>query len=149
MKKKKAYMVVGCPGSGKSWVCDQLKEKFDYIHHDAFIGMAGFAYVKEILKKSQGATRPLLIESPFSVSQIKEPLEKRGIDVECIYIQEQEKTIKDRYETREKKPIPQGHLTRQQTYANRAKESGSFFGTSQQCFDYLKDKKESGPGEDL
>ena len=27
---KKAYMVIGCPGSGKSYVCDKLKDIFDY-----------------------------------------------------------------------------------------------------------------------
>lgn len=141
---KKAYMVIGCPGSGKSWVCDQLKELFDYVHHDLFIGMAGDTYVTEIVKRSASAKRPLLIEAPFSISQIKDPLEKLGFQIEPVFIQEDLSVITERYLKRENKEIPKGHLTRQQTYNSRAQEWGSFRGTSDQVLEHLKTKIQTG-----
>lgn len=130
-------MVIGCPGSGKSWVCDQLKDKFEYVHHDLYIKMAGDTYVKEIIKAAKDATKHILCEAPFSISQLKEPLEKAGIDVIPVFIQEYPIVIETRYKAREGKHIPRGHITRQETYAKRAKEWNAFQGTSQEVFDHL------------
>lgn len=131
-------MVIGCPGAGKSWVCDQLKDQFHYVHHDLYIGMAGDTYVKEIIKHSQTSQKPLLIEAPFSVSKIKEPLEKQGFQITPIFIQEKPEVIRGRYQAREKKEIPQGHLTRQETYRHMAKSWKAFTGTSNEVFEHLK-----------
>lgn len=147
MSKRKVHLIVGCPGSGKSWVADKLKEKYHHIKHDDFIGQNSNGYLREILKQAKETGRPILIESPFSVRQLKEPLEQSGVPVECVFIQEAHDVIKGRYEARENKPIPPGHLTRQQTYAERAKESQSFHGTSQQCLDYLQGKDDPQSGE--
>jgi hypothetical protein len=125
---KKAYMVIGCPGSGKSWVCDQIKHLFHYVHHDLYIGMAGDAYVKAILEASKVAKVPLLIEAPFSISVIMDPLKAAGFHIEPVFIQESPITIAERYLKREKKPIPQGHLTRQNTYLQRARAWNAFCG---------------------
>lgn len=124
--KKKIFLVVGCPGSGKSWVCDQLKNKYQYVRHDDF----KIGYVDEIAKQAKTATKPLLIETPFSVSQVKEPLEKQGFEVVPVYIQEDASVIKQRYRAREGKDIPAGHLSRQATYAQRAAAQGAFSGSS-------------------
>ncbi len=138
-------MVVGCPGSGKSWVCDQLKDSFNYVHHDLRIGMAGDTYVKDIIKESEKpGTKDLLIEAPFSVSQIKDPLEAHGLKLTPVFIQELPLTIQTRYWQRENKEIPKGHITRQATYAQRAKEWGSFQGTSREVLEFLKGKAASG-----
>lgn len=141
MAQKRAKMVVGCPGSGKSWVCDQLKDQYHYVHHDAYIGMQGPVYVDAIKKASKTAHKTLLIEAPFSISQIVDPLIADGFEIEMVFIQEKDDVISGRYEKREKKPIPQGHLTRQQTYAQRARDSGSFSGTSEEVFKYLRKKR--------
>jgi hypothetical protein len=135
---KTAYMVIGCPGSGKTWVCDQLKDKFHLVHHDLFIGMAGDTYVKEILKQSKTSTKPLLIEAPFSVNKIKDPLEEAGLKIVPVFIQEPHHVIADRYLKREKREIPKGHLTRQNTYKARAEEWKAFHGTASQVLDHLK-----------
>lgn len=139
----KIYLLVGCPGSGKTWVANQLKAKMNYIPHDNFI-KTNQTYLSNIIAQAKGSKdqKAILIETPFSVNQIKGPLEQHGLSVETVYIQENESTLRDRYHTREQKPIPQGHLTRQETYKERAKESGSFFGSSQQCLDYLNNKSE-------
>lgn len=135
---KEAYMVIGCPGSGKSWVCDQLKEQYEYVHHDLFIGMAGDTYVRAIKEKSKTAKKPLLIEAPFSISAIAGPLEADGFKVTKVFIQEKPDVIAERYRQRDKKPIPKGHLTRQKTYAERAAATKSFQGTSSQVYEFLK-----------
>lgn len=140
-KTSRVFLVVGCPGSGKSWVCDQLKDggKFNYVHHDLYIGMAGPTYVSEIKKASAKSALPILAEAPFSISQIKGPLEEDGYEVTPVFIQEDPDTITRRYQSREKKDIPKGHLTRQQTYAQRAQAWGSFKGTSEQVLKHLKE----------
>lgn len=132
------YLIIGCPGSGKTWVCEQLTQLFEYVKHDSFIGEPAEAYVEAILDASEMATKPLLCEAPFSISQIKDPLENAGLTVIPIFILEDEEVIADRYYNRERKPIPQGHLTRQETYRRRAIEWGAFAGTSRSVLQYLK-----------
>lgn len=140
----KAYMVIGCPGSGKSWVCDQLQDDFEYVHHDLFIGMAGDVYVKEIIKAAKTAKKPLLIEAPFSISAIKEPVELAGIKVIPLFIQEKPGVISDRYRRRENKEIPKGHLTRQETYKHKANSWKAFKGTSEEVYNHLKKLSNEG-----
>lgn len=141
-KKPKIYMVVGCPGAGKSWVCEQLTDKFKYVHHDGFIYLktGPKAYVDAILEAAEDEKnkKPILIEAPFSISQTKDPLEAKGYPVECVYIIEDHRVIADRYKKRDSKEIPRGHLTRQNTYLQRAKNSKAFTGTSDEVLEHLK-----------
>jgi TPP-dependent 2-oxoacid decarboxylase len=131
-------LIVGCPGAGKSWVADRLKDSHQLVHHDASTGMKGQRYVKAIKTAAASATKPILAEAPFSVSQIRRPLEAAGFDVRPVYIQEKRDVIAKRYESREGKPIPQGHLTRQDTYREMADRSGDFVGTNRQVLGHLK-----------
>lgn len=133
------YLVCGCPGSGKSWACTQLTDKFEYVHHDGYIYLKQpGAYVKAILERAATATRPLLCEAPFSVSETQAPLEAAGYKVIPIFIVEQPEVVAARYMKRENKPIPKGHLTRMQTYLKRAIEGGHYYGGSSQVLEYLK-----------
>lgn len=137
---KTIYMVVGSPGSGKTWVCDQLKDKFHLIHHDGFIHLkAPGSYVKGILDEAPKSTKPVLIEAPFSISKTKEPLEAAGYKVIPVFIVEEDSVHRKRYAARELKNIPQGHLTRTQTYLQRAKDGKHFYGTSEQVLKHLKE----------
>jgi hypothetical protein len=133
------YLVIGVPCSGKSWIASQLTN-FHYVHHDGYIGHINQPkeYVFGILDALKTATKPILAEAPFSISQIKDPLEERGLKVIPVFILEHPKTLHERYMTRERKPIPKGHLTRQETYRKRAYESKAFFGTSSDVLKYLQ-----------
>lgn len=133
--QKQIYMVIGCPGSGKSWVCNQLRDRYHYVSHDDYVDTF---YLDAIVRESTTAKKPLLIEAPFSISQLKDPLEGKGYSVTPIFIQEPEDVIRNRYIEREGKPILAGHLTRQKTYAERAELWHSFAGTSEQVLAYLK-----------
>lgn len=135
---KNIYLVIGCPGAGKSWVCEKLTHLFEYVPHDLFIGMPGVGFAQVILEAAETAERPLLTEAPFSISVIKNPLENAGHTVVPVFIIEDHEVISERYRNREGKEIPKGHLTRQETYLARAQEWESFTGTSEEVFEHLK-----------
>lgn len=129
------YMVIGCPGSGKSWVCEQLRELYTYVRHDDYKDIKN--YVRAIMQRAATETKALLIETPFSVSQVKDPLEKNGLRVVPVFILEQSEIIRQRYRNREGKAIPEGHITRQATYAERALAWQAFSGTSAKVLEHL------------
>lgn len=137
---KVVVLLVGVPAAGKSWTSDQLADKFDYVHHDLFIGMTGNAYLSAIIERSKVATKPLLCEAPFSVSQTKEPLEKLGFRVLPVFLYEEESVLRARWKERgmNADATIRGHLTRQRTYRDRAREVGAFIGNSAQVTEHLK-----------
>lgn len=110
---------------------------FTIVNNDAYIGKDYRAAIKEALEAS---TLPVLAEAPFSINGLKEPLEAAGVEVECVFIIENAGLLSDRYFKRENKSIPQGHLTRQRTFAERAEAWGCFSGTSEECLNYLRGK---------
>lgn len=131
---KVVYLIVGAPGSGKSWVCEQLTDKFEYMPHDEYKK----GYLDAIKLRLETATKPLLTETPFSVSGIVDPLTALGVKVVPVFIIETPELTSKRYTTREGKPIPAGHLTRIETYKQRATELNAFQGTSEQVLNHLK-----------
>lgn len=135
---QKVFLVVGCPGSGKTWVCEQLTEKFHFVPHDDYLDANGRDYVPALVQAARQATMPVLAEAPFSVSQILDPLDDYGIEVVPVFILEDEAVLKERYHAREGKEIPKGHLTRQRTYESRARELDAFSGTSEEVLQFLE-----------
>lgn len=132
--------MIGVPGSGKSWVAERVGHKFEYVSHDSH--QKG-GYVESILSKWEDATKPVLAETPFSVSQIKEPLEKAGAVVKPVILVEDKQVLLDRYKSdpkRDGKDIPKGHLTRMGTYLIRAREYNAFVGNSTEVLKYLKEQ---------
>lgn len=122
----KIFLVVGVPGSGKTWVCARAGDKFEFISHDDNQP----DYVGAILESAKTSSKPLLIEAPFSISQIMDPLVSAGHEVTPLVIIEPAVVVSDRYQARCGKAIPKGHLTRMQTYLGRAAERGWFYGSS-------------------
>lgn len=129
------YILVGTPGSGKTWIAGQLEAKFDVVYHDAFIGMD---YTNELMRRARLNRKPVLGETPFSVTRIVEPLEAKGFTVHPVFVIESDTVTKERYRAREGRDIPQGHLTRIGTYRIRAKELGARSGTSLEILNYLR-----------
>ena len=137
------FLLIGVPGSGKTWVTSRLGDDFILSHHDAWLGHAAQprVYVNETIKLWEKADRPVLAEAPFSVSQIKDPLEKAGAKVIPVIIVEDKRVLADRYKNdpkRDGKDIPPGHLTRMDTYLRRASEYNAFVGNSSEVLEYLK-----------
>lgn len=132
------YLVVGCPGSGKSWICSRLVGLLEFIAHDDFIGKGNNKYPEAIIRAARTSPRPVLCETPFSVSQLLEPLAKAGCRVVPVFIVEKFAVIAKRYREREGREIPLGHLNRQNTYRTRAMELKAFMGTAEEVLLHLK-----------
>lgn len=131
--KQKVYLLVGSPGSGKSWVSSRLGHKFKVLEHDDFKTTPA-AYIPALKRAMITSDKPILANTPFGVSDIMEAL---GPECLPVFIIEPEETLKQRYFTRQGYEIPKGHLTRQTTYVHRANELKAFKGTSQEVLNYL------------
>lgn len=141
--KQTVYMLVGVPASGKSWVAEQLKHKFTYLPHDAHINKQGGSgsqtalYLKEIMGNLVKSKKPILIETPFSMSILLDPLTKAKVKVIPVFVIEKPEVLVSRYTARGGADYPQSHLVRQETYKSRIPPFRAFSGTSQEVFDYL------------
>lgn len=130
------YLLVGVPCSGKTWVVNQVLEQFEPVRNDDHIGGD---YIGAILKASDRETgKPVLAEAPFSVAQVVDPLKARGRRVIPVFILEREGKLIARYFERTGEQIPQGHLTRQETYRIRAETMKAFSGTSAEVLSHLR-----------
>lgn len=136
------YLVCGVPGSGKSWVCEQLEGEFSYLKHDEWLDTPKEKriYANAILKLAKTSEKPVLADCPFGERPLKEDLERLGLKVTPIFIVEMPMVIAKRYSLR-KKPIPKAHMTRALSIKNRAKEWNAFFGTSQEVLYYLRNSQ--------
>lgn len=130
------YLIVGCPCAGKSWVCEQLRARFEYVAHDDFIGRPR-ERIEAIRKAAKIASKPVLTETPFSMSETILPLDDFRIKVIPVVIVETAAILTQRYQQREGRDIPAGHLSRQQTYAQRARARKYFVGTSADVLQFL------------
>lgn len=137
--KKIVYLVAGVPGCGKSWVCNQLKEEFNYVPHDQHYK----AHATAILEEIKTTKKPILADCPFAERILRETLEKYHIEVIPIFIVEAPEVVKMRYETRAKpvpgRAIPKSFLTRATTIKDRIKEWNAFSGTSSEVLKHLKE----------
>lgn len=133
---KPIYLLVGSPGVGKTWVTSQLETHYQVMPHDAYIGKN---YTQAVYEAAPKTSKSILIETPFSVSQIVEPLTKAGLEVIPMFIIENEAVHRERYETRSGKDLPKGHLTRTKTYLERAIAGKHFYGTAKQVLERLTD----------
>lgn len=131
-------IVVGVPCSGKSWICNQLKDKYNYIPHDEYMHSHN-AYIGAVINAANTGNKPVLAEIPFSMSDIQRVLDKHKLGHEFVFVIEPQNTLRERYRSREDKEIPQGHLTRQNTYNERADFLRAKKGTSSQILDYLNE----------
>jgi gluconate kinase len=133
------YMVCGVPGSGKTWVCNQLIDKFKYLSHDLYKDKLVDECVKARLDMiKHGTTKHILIDCPFGERKLRESLEKLNFKVKPVFIIEDANIVKQRYEKRENKPFPNAQYARCSTIINRAKEWNTPNGKSEFILKYLK-----------
>jgi hypothetical protein len=141
---KKIFILVGSPGSGKTWVANQLRDKYTYVAHDSYGLKSSKEYLMAISAHAHASDKPIVCETPFSLSQIQKPLLERGYEVQPVFILEEPSVTRQRYEMRYQthkigqKQMPQGHLTRIETYKERAKELNAPSGTSAEILDYMR-----------
>lgn len=128
------YLVCGVPGSGKTWVCSQLTDKFNYIPHDNHP-----KDIQTIIKDAaMNGTKTVITECPFGERSFKEFLEAFNIVVIPLFIVEEPKVVQERYFKREGKELYKAGVTRATTIKDRAKEWNAVNGTSSEILEYLK-----------
>lgn len=131
-KKQDLFLVAGCPASGKSWVCDQLADKFSYISYD---GISKNYHVYELLKNNH---KPLLYDPTIKISTFTK---RYGhlFNIRLIVIVEDESIINSRMINRGGK-ITNTIKRRMLRMSNLSKKC-EFVGTSSEVLDYLNKKK--------
>lgn len=139
---QKVFLLIGVPASGKSWVVKQLGKEFQVIEHDKFIGSSRHngEYVEAALEAAESSSKPILMEAPFSMSEIMNPLRAEGVKVEPVFIVEDKDVLSKRYASRGRGPLPKGHLTRMGTFKMRADAGNFFMGPSEKVLEYLRGK---------
>lgn len=130
------HMVCGVPGSGKSWVCEQLTQQFTYVKHDDHIRKgplatsATNALVSAVIAAATKG-KPVLVDCPFAERELRSKLEAVGLTVVPYFIIEPTEIVKSRYERREGRPLPQPSVTRSVTIQERAHEWRAIWGSSE------------------
>jgi hypothetical protein len=129
------YLVCGVSGSGKTWVCKQLTNKFCYVPHDQ--------HSHDIVNvcRMMRTERPLLTECPFAERLLKAEFEQSRFIVKPVFVIESPEICQKRYEQREGKPLPKAAVTRATTIIDRALEWNSPYGTAEQVLSILKNLK--------
>lgn len=156
------YLLIGVAASGKSWICRQLTHKFEYVAHDRCWyhpdakklpkkaqkdgwGPPGSVstHLRTLLRKAKQSKRPVITEVPFGETKLIARIKLAGLNVIPVFVIEDAKIIKERYLTREHKPIPRYTETRIGSLKNRALEysifEGSKHGTSAEILGYLEE----------
>jgi hypothetical protein len=127
--KQDVFLIAGCPASGKSWVCNQLLDKFNYVSYD---NVNKNYHVYELLKNNH---TPLLYDPTIKISTFTK---RYGhlFNIRLVVIVEDEGTINQRILSRG------GKLT--ETIKRRIKRMSQlsnnceFNGTSTEVLEYLK-----------
>ncbi len=138
------YLICGVPGSGKSWICEQLKYKFTYVPHDHyFVGYrmhkmeATRQYLAAIDAAASGPS-PVITDSPFAEREMKEKMERLGLTVQPYFVIEPVAVVQARYSNRTGYDLPPSSATRAITIKKRAEEWGAPYGTSTEVLNMLK-----------
>lgn len=135
--KQPIFILFGAPGSGKTWCMNQLGDKFTCLPHDSFLN-SKISYERLLAAAARTSSTPILADSPFKVTSIIIELRRLGAEVIPYFILESEATVRARYQAREHRPIPAGHITRISSLAQKARELKAPYGTSEQVLALLR-----------
>lgn len=134
---KPIFILFGAPGSGKTWIMNQLGDKFTCLPHDSFLN-SKISYEHLLAAAARTSSAPILADSPFKVNSMIDELRTLGAEVRPYFILEPESTVRARYRAREGKSIPAGHITRISSLAAKAQELNAPRGTSEQVLALLR-----------
>lgn len=130
------YLLCGVPGSGKSWVINQLKDKYTHVPHDEY---SRSKLVSIVFELGVRATQSLIIDCPFNERSLREELESNGLKVTPIFIVERPEVVMERYTKREGKAPTKNVITRATTIMNKVVEWDAKYGTSTEILKYFKE----------
>lgn len=132
--KQPVILVCGVSGSGKSWVCRQVADRFHYVAHDEHFKN----HPEVIIDTCKKADKPVITESPFGERVLREQLERAGVRVIPYFVVEHPRVVQQRYLQREGKVLPKAALTRATTIIDRANEWNAPKGTSSEILNLLR-----------
>lgn len=110
---KVVHLLCGVPGSGKTRIATQFRDKFAYVPHDEYPVPE---YKNAIISAAKKSTKPVLAECPFRMSILKDELKQAGLTVFWYFIREPEEMIAMWYAQREGEVIPRRHLSNYRRY---------------------------------
>lgn len=128
--KPTVYMVCGASGSGKSWVCEQLIDKFTYVSYDKNIKS------KHVELLQQSTDKPLLYDPPIKISTFIKRY-SNIFNIIPIFIIESEETIRSRIHQRGGR-FTEALSKRIHQIQKRSVKYGIFSGTSSEVLAYLR-----------
>jgi broad-specificity NMP kinase len=128
--KPVVYLVSGVSGAGKSWVCEQLLDKFSYVSYDRN------SKSKHLDLLKQPSDKPKLYDPPIKISTF---IRRHSdiFDIHPIFIIEDEATIKARLAQRGG-VFTDSAIKRIAAIESRNKKYGVFSGTSSEVLVYLQ-----------
>lgn len=136
MQKNKVYLICGVSGSGKTWVCKQLTDKFTYVPHDQH-----YRDQVDAVLKASSPSRPVITECPFAERILKQQMEEKGLEVTPFFVITAPDKVAEQYFAREGKKVGKNVYTRASTILNRAIEWSSFHGTAEEVLKKLREMK--------
>lgn len=129
--KQDLYLVAGVPASGKSWVCNQLKDKFNYVSYD---GLNKDFHIYELLKNND---KQLLFDPTIKISTFTKRI-SHLFNIKLVIIVESEDVLNQRIIDRGGK-ITNTIKRRMKRMADLSKRC-EFSGTSDEVLKYLTSK---------
>lgn len=133
----KIYLLCGVPGSGKTWVAEQLESLFTYVRHDHFEKRCDL--LEAIGQAIAKGEKNLIVDCPFDERTLRSQVEMYGFEVIPIFIVENLGTISARYQQREGKRPTKNILTRARTIMNKVVEWNAVYGTSEEILKHFKE----------
>ena len=91
-RHEESQLLVGVPGSGKSWITDQVGDGYNHIRHDDYDAPD---YADALIGAADD--REILAEAPFRAQALTERLQAVGITVESYYVDEPLEVCRDRH----------------------------------------------------
>ncbi len=128
--KQDLFLIAGCPGSGKSWVCNQLSDTFNYVSYD---NTNNNYHVYELLKNN---SKLLLYDPTIKISTFTKRY-SHLFTIRLIVIVEDESVINKRMVGRSGKVTDT--ITRRIKRMSSLSKNCEFSGTSSEVLDYLKE----------
>lgn len=134
-KNKTIYVVTGAPGSGKSWVCDNLANQYSYISYDDFPKESHLQLIF-----SDNSNKPILYD-PWRKATSFVKRYSGSLDIKLVVIVESLDVVKERI-------LSRGGTVNENTekYVKRAVNiacGAHFSGTSYEVLEYLKQSANS------
>lgn len=128
-------LVCGVSGSGKTWVCEQLKDKFHYVPHDLHYKN----HAQVMFEEGKKTQKPQITECPFGERVFRHDLiYKYNFTVLPYFVITPPDVVAKQYLEREGKPLPKAAYTRATSILDRAKDWKAPYGSSIEILEKLQ-----------